>query len=88
MTGRGGRTDLSLVFYLFEFDDSAEALLELEETRQQLRRGTASASRRLECASQPSASPPCSFRAPPMDARMIQMYLHEEHATLVMGLPM
>ena len=72
MTGRGGRTASDLVFYFFEFDDSEEALLELEESRQQPRPRVARASRRPESASQPSASRPSNFRAPPMDGGMTE----------------
>ena len=88
MTGRAGRTESGLVFYLFEFDDSGEALPALEETRQQQRRSAARACRSLGSASQhisprPSTSHPSHIRAPPRNEGMTQTNVHQKHATLV-----
>ena len=73
-TGRAGRTANGVVIYLFEFDDSDEALLELKERRWEERPGVRGARPRAELPrprTRPqstvttSATAFARFRAPP-----------------------
>ena len=82
-----------MVIYLFEFDDSAEALLELEEKRRQQRSAEATSSRREEAAGQSqqeerapegSARGSSTLRAPPTGGSLTEADLRQMREKHVM----
>ena len=91
-TGRAGRTAAGKVVYLFEFDDSEEALLKLEDqrgakthSRQQgvrMHPGAPSARCRSRSPARSSATHPVPLRAPPSG-----QVPQQQHATLILGPP-
>ena len=90
--GRAGRTAAGKVVYLFEFDDSEEALLKLADNRQarshsrlqgvRMHPGASSSRCRFRSTARSSAINPVSLRAPPSD-----QIPQEQHATLILGPP-
>ena len=87
-TGRAGRTARGKVVYLFEFNDSEEALLKLEDKRQaetpvQPRDRVRPEIPSARCRSvRPSQTPRVSLRAPPSGE-----VPEQQHATLILGPP-
>ena len=90
-TGRAGRTAPGKVVYLFEFDDSEDALLKLKEKRgaqtpsqpgERVLPGFPHAPWRDLSTSKPSATPRVVLRAPPRAEAT-----EEQHATLILGPP-
>ena len=91
-TGRAGRTAPGKVVYLFEFNDSEEALLKLNDKRgaetpfqpgDMVRPELPRARCRSLSTARPSATPRVSLRAPPSGE-----VTQKKHATLILGPPM
>ena len=91
-TGRAGRTAPGTVVYLFEFDDSDEALLELKERRgedlpiergDRVRPDFQRAPNRRQSTAMASATTLAPLRAPPSGEEQ-----EKKHATLILGPPM
>ena len=89
--GRGGRTAAGHVVYLFEFDDSEEALLKLRDAREAENPSwprdrtlpeRSSAGTRRPSPSSPPATPRGTLRAPPRIA-----FREQRAATLILGPP-
>ena len=90
--GRAGRTIPGKVVYLFEFDDSEEALLKLQDDREARRHarqqevrmhaGPSSARCRSQSTAGSSAMHQVPLRAPPRYGNT-----QEQHATLILGPP-